>query len=166
VAALAGAHVPLVPAEDGSPVLGLLGLTAPAPVTIHRVVSSPHLNVRPDGAGRLLLHAPDLDGMTRLDEARSSELVRRAGSLVPRAAGVRLDAARIAARALPADGRTIAGWAPGMSGLYVLVTHSGVTLAPLLAELARSEIADGRDEPLLRPFRPERFASSGSQRAG
>lgn len=159
VAALADVHVPLVPAEDGSPVFGLLGLTAPVPASVGRVVSSPRLNVRPDGAGRLLLHAPDLDGAARPDEARASELLQRASELVPRARGVRLDTARVGARALPADGRTVAGWARGTAGLYVLVTHSGITLAPLLAELAESEIAGGRDEPALRPFRPDRFAA-------
>jgi D-hydroxyproline dehydrogenase subunit beta len=159
VSALAGVHVPLVPAEDGSPVFGLLGLTAPVPASVSRVVASPRLNVRPDGAGRLLLHALDLDGAARPDEARASELFRRAGELVPRARGVGLDTVRVCARPLPADGRTVAGWARGAAGLYVLVTHSGITLAPLLATLAESEIAGGRDEPALRPFRPERFAA-------
>jgi len=159
VAALAGAHVPLAPADDGSPVFGLLGLTSPVPATIRRVVASPAVNVRPDGAGRLLLHAVDLDGAAQLDPARSAELLRRAGGLVPRAEGAGLDAVRVVARALPADGRTIAGWTPGAGGLYVLVTHSGVTLAPALAELAAAEIAGDRDEPALRAFRPRRFAS-------
>jgi D-hydroxyproline dehydrogenase subunit beta len=159
VAGLAGVHVPLVPAHDGSPVFGLLAVTARVPATIRRVVASPHLNVRPEGAGRLLLHALDLDGGAQVDQARSSELVRRAGRLIPRAEGVRLETAQVVPRALPADGRTVAGWAPGLAGLYVLVTHSGITLAPLLATLAESEIAGGRDEPALRPFRPERFAA-------
>src|SRR5262249_16925980 len=140
------------------PVLGLLGVTAPVPATIRRVVAAPDLNVRPDGAGRLLLHALDLDGAARPDPERSAELVRRAGALVPRARGVRLDSVHVVARPLPADGRTVAGSAPGPEGLYVLVTHSGVTLAPLLAELAGAEIAEGSDEPVLRPFRPDRLA--------
>src|SRR5262249_33542727 len=95
VAALADVHVPLVPAADGSPVYGLLGLTAPVPATVHRVVSSPRLNVRPDGAGRLLLHAVDLDGRPQPDPAGSAELVRRAAALVPRACGARLDAVHV-----------------------------------------------------------------------
>jgi glycine/D-amino acid oxidase-like deaminating enzyme len=34
-----------------------------------------------------------------------------------------------------------------------------VTLAPLLARLGAAEIASGRPEPELEPYRPTRFAS-------
>ncbi|HVC82377.1 MAG TPA: hypothetical protein VNL35_17965 [Chloroflexota bacterium] len=50
------------------------------------------------------------------------------------------------------------GWMPGIAGLYVIVTHSGVTLAPILAELATREV-HGSSEALLAPFRPDRFTA-------
>jgi hypothetical protein len=34
---------------------------------------------------------------------------------------------------MPADGQPIVGWLPGANGLYVAVTHSGVTLGAHLA---------------------------------
>jgi len=54
----------------------------------------------------------------------------------------------------------VVGWA--RDGLYVVATHSGVTLAPALAELVASEVIDGADRAELARFRPGRFGSAGS----
>ncbi len=40
---------------------------------------------------------------------------------------------------------------------YLAVTHSGVTLAPLIGEFAAIEIVDGHTIDLLQPFRLGRF---------
>jgi glycine/D-amino acid oxidase-like deaminating enzyme len=58
---------------------------------------------------------------------------------------------------MPADGRSIVGWLPGAGGLYVAVTHSGVTLAAHLAQLITTELADGTTAAELAPYRPNRF---------
>jgi glycine/D-amino acid oxidase-like deaminating enzyme len=70
-----------------------------------------------------------------------------------------VEAASVGLRPLPVDGLTIAGWVPVVAGLYVIVTHSGVTLAPILAELAAREV-EGALDPALAPFRPERFTAA------
>ena len=44
-----------------------------------------------------------------------------------------------------------------MEGYYVAVTHSGITLSPLLGKLAAAEIITGRPDPALAAFRPARF---------
>jgi glycine/D-amino acid oxidase-like deaminating enzyme len=54
------------------------------------------------------------------------------------------------------------GWIPQADGLYVIVAHAAVTLAPALGELAAAEIVGPRDEPLLDRFRPGRFSSAYS----
>jgi glycine/D-amino acid oxidase-like deaminating enzyme len=41
--------------------------------------------------------------------------------------------------------------------VYVAVMHSGVTLAPGVAELVAAELLDGTEALLLAPFRPNRF---------
>ena len=41
--------------------------------------------------------------------------------------------------------------------LYIALTHSGITLAPLIGEFATMEILDGARIDLLDPFRLERF---------
>jgi glycine/D-amino acid oxidase-like deaminating enzyme len=165
VAARAGVSIPLVPAETGSEAVGLLAAAAPGATRLRRVVSSPQLNLRPDGDGRILLQALDLDGTVRpeaprgIDSPHGAELLRRAGRLLRDFRGAHLESLRVGVRALPVDGRSVVGWAPGVEGLYVVVTHSGITLAPVLGELAAREVGGGADEALLRPFRPSRFAS-------
>ena len=62
---------------------------------------------------------------------------------------------------MPRDGRSIAGPVPGTEGLYVLATHSGVTLAPVLGALLAEEIAVGAPPPMLAGFRPDRFPWGG-----
>ena len=46
---------------------------------------------------------------------------------------------------------------PGAPGAHVVCTHSGVTLAAILARLVAAEIRAGQADPLLAPYRPERF---------
>ncbi|HEY2698596.1 MAG TPA: hypothetical protein VGJ45_24270, partial [Pseudonocardiaceae bacterium] len=68
----------------------------------------------------------------------------------------RIDRVNLGLRSLPADGHTVAG--PDTSGyIYVLATHSGVTLGPLLGRLAAREILGGEPAPELAAFRPARF---------
>jgi hypothetical protein len=53
---------------------------------------------------------------------------------------------RVCVRPMPADGQSIVGWLPGAPGVYVAVTHSGVTLGAHLAALITSELLSA-DEP-------------------
>jgi glycine/D-amino acid oxidase-like deaminating enzyme len=69
---------------------------------------------------------------------------------------------RIGIRSLPADGHTIAGYASPTSRIYCLVTHSGITLAPILGRLVAAELTTDQAQDLLTAFRPTRF--TGPQR--
>ena len=61
---------------------------------------------------------------------------------------------------VPRDGLPAVGAvAPGV---YAIVTHSGVTLGPLLGALAAKGILEGIDLPLLNSYRPDRFAANGT----
>jgi glycine/D-amino acid oxidase-like deaminating enzyme len=60
---------------------------------------------------------------------------------------------------MPADGQSIVGRLPGADGLYVAVTHSGVTLAAHLAELIAGELVSGTAAAELAPYRPDRFTA-------
>jgi glycine/D-amino acid oxidase-like deaminating enzyme len=63
---------------------------------------------------------------------------------------------------MPADGRSIIGPLPGTDGLYVAVTHSGVTLAAHLAGLITAELIGGAAVSELAPYRPGRFLAGAS----
>lgn len=61
-------------------------------------------------------------------------------------------------RVMPRDEFPIVGFAaPKCGNLYVVATHSGVTLAPLIGEFAVIEILDGSRVEMLAPYRSERF---------
>jgi glycine/D-amino acid oxidase-like deaminating enzyme len=59
-------------------------------------------------------------------------------------------------RPLPTDGFPVVGPVPGVPGVTLCVTHSGVSLAPLLGAYMVSEIIQKKVEPMLAPYRPSR----------
>jgi glycine/D-amino acid oxidase-like deaminating enzyme len=124
------------------------------------------LHLRPAANGGLQLGADDTDGMVaegtspeRMREA-AAKLLRRAKALIPGFVGEAcLDDCDLAVgvRAYPQDGKTLAGALPGAEGLYLIATHSGITLAPVLGRLIAETIVDGHVPELLQPFSLERF---------
>ncbi|KAG7350793.1 FAD dependent oxidoreductase [Nitzschia inconspicua] len=63
-----------------------------------------------------------------------------------------------AVRPMPKDGLPVVGFQ--RPGLYVAVTHSGITLGPLLAEMAAAEITESVSLETLESYRPTRFATT------
>jgi D-hydroxyproline dehydrogenase subunit beta len=141
-----------------------------APSLAHRILYPPDdagLHLRPTPDGGLLIGADDTDavvagplGHTMLPEL-SANLLRRAAVAIPDLndyAAMGAADARICVRPVPADGLPIVGALPGVEGVYALVTHSGITLGPLLAHLLAEELVVGHLSPRLAPYRPTRFA--------
>jgi len=81
----------------------------------------------------------------------------RAARVFPSARGVTLVEHRVGVRPMPADRHTIAGRLPGFDNVWMLATHSGITLGPLLGRLIADEIVRGTPSAALAPFRPDRF---------
>jgi glycine/D-amino acid oxidase-like deaminating enzyme len=165
LARLAGgtAPVPLVPWQaPGAQAPGLVVRAGPAsPDGPARMLHAPGISLRPHTAGQVHLEA--LDAAVDL-HTPDAELRRWAGELLGRARQVTrgLDQAavtgyQVCVRPMPADGQSIAGWLPGPRGVYLAVTHSGVTLAAQLAGLITSELVTGTAPDELRPYRPSRF---------
>jgi glycine/D-amino acid oxidase-like deaminating enzyme len=143
---------------------GVLAVTSPPARPLGRVVHAPGIHLRPDAGGGLLLGASDVDELVtelspreRLFEA-ARRLLERAARVFPAAEDVELADARVGVRPMPGDGVTIAGRIPGVRNAWMLATHSGVTLGPLLGRLIADEIVGGASSPTLAPFRPDRFA--------
>ena len=157
IGASAGLGIPLAPNRS------LLAITPPALTRLQRVVHAPGCQFRPDGGGRVIIQADDVDEIVTagsVSEPRAdlaADLVRRATALLPGLEGVAPETARIGVRAMPADGRSIVGPQGGVSGYYLVVTHSGVTMAPFLGTVAADELLLGRPDSRLAPFRPDRF---------
>lgn len=159
VAALAGAQVPL------APTCGLLAVTGPVARAVDRVVHAPGVHFRPEPSGRLLLQASDTDDTVTADTAADpslpgcAELLRRVRRFLPALAQTEIAEARVGVRPMPADGFPIIGPVAQRAGLYLAVTHSGVTLSALLGEIVAHELATGAPDERLAPFRPGRCVS-------
>ena len=171
------AAVPLIPwAGPGATAPGLVVQAGPAaPAGLTRMVHAPGVHLRPHDGGLVHLEAPDAAVDLHTSEA---ELRRWAGELLDRARRVTggLDDAtvtgyRVCVRPMPADGQSIVGWLPDARGVYVAVTHSGVTLGAHLAALIASELLSAAEPGAaagaeLAPYRPGRFAGRGVPAAG
>ncbi|MCG9128118.1 FAD-binding oxidoreductase [Candidatus Poribacteria bacterium] len=60
-------------------------------------------------------------------------------------------------RPMPIDGYPVIGFTKSVSNLYITLMHSGVTLAPIISEMATIEIVDGINVEWFVPYRPNRF---------
>ncbi|MFE7762504.1 NAD(P)/FAD-dependent oxidoreductase [Streptomyces sp. NPDC057438] len=164
LAARAGIDVPMVTdTARGAQTVGLLGYAREPRLDLRCVIHSPGLNLRPAAGGQTVLQALDLNAAVDPRDPPSADgdlakaLVRRFRTVLPDPARtVRVDL-RVGIRSLPADGHTIAGYASARSRVYCLVSHSGVTLAPVLGRLAAAEITTDLAQDLLGAFRPTRF---------
>ncbi len=136
-------------------------VTSPGPV---RLVHTPEICLRPHSGGLVHLESPDaaVDLHTPEPELRcwATELLRRAQSTVQGLDDARVVEYQVCLRPMPADGQSIAGRFPGANGLYVVVTHSGVTLAAHLSQLIAAELTTGTAPAELTPYRPDRFLTS------
>ncbi|SDS75744.1 Glycine/D-amino acid oxidase [Paenibacillaceae bacterium GAS479] len=68
-----------------------------------------------------------------------------------------LESITVGMRPMPEDGYPIVGFQNHIKGLYLAVMHSAITLAPLIARLAASEIIDRESRSELDPCRISRF---------
>lgn len=159
-----GVRVPLVAADvAGSPALGLLVRTTAVAASLERVVHAGPVGLRPDGGGALLLHSTDTDRSLgpdtpeQADHPLAMQVLEQATRVLPALGEAGIESVRLGRRVLPEDGHSIAGWASGVQGLYVVATHSGVTMAPALGELVAGEVVHDRVAEELEPFRPGRF---------
>ncbi len=152
----AGLHLPL------APTVGLLGFTPPVAARVGRIIRSPGIHARPDGAGRLVCidpveEVPPFDPHPSASLPQGAELMRRLRRLLPVVGDVQVEALRMAIRPIPADSYSAVGPIPRVDGYYVAITHSAVTMSPFLGAMVADEIVHGRQCALLADFRPARF---------
>lgn len=148
-----------------SPWIGLTMISKPVAARLHTVVHDGGLTtLRPDGAGRVMIHNNDFDGMVdpQKPEDPTPELqfalLERAAQVLPQLRGTEIETARVTVRPVPGgDHNSAVGPIEGLKGLYFVVTHSGINLAPLLGRLASTEILTGFQDPRLSNFRPDRL---------
>ncbi|MGH7883000.1 MAG: NAD(P)/FAD-dependent oxidoreductase, partial [Candidatus Dormibacteraceae bacterium] len=156
--------VPLTPVDlPGSTAPCLIAYTTPVRDGLTRLICGPGFSARPDENGRVFLEIDDLDEPINLTPdadqlaAYARILFQRARTILPSLAEATIAEHRLCILPLPSDGYPIIGRPPAIEGCYVIVTHSGVTLAAHLATLAATEILTQIDHPTLAPYRLQRF---------
>ncbi|MEU1200029.1 FAD-dependent oxidoreductase [Streptomyces sp. NPDC005813] len=131
-----------------------------AQVPVHRAMHAPHIEIRPDGDASMVLHSREIDALIDTGE-ESAELARllheSARRVIPELGNSRIAQTRVAHRPIPADGFPSVGEVPSVPGYYEAVSHSGITLGPVIGRLLASEILTGKRDEMLADFRPERF---------
>jgi glycine/D-amino acid oxidase-like deaminating enzyme len=123
-----------------------------------RIRSADGLQLRPDGPGVLAAQSLTIEQHLRecgepasagtVWPALRAELAAALGRTVPEDALLRIDEAD---RPRSADGLPVVGWIA--DGVYALLAHSGMTLAPLLADLVARDLSGDADHRLA-PYRP------------
>jgi glycine/D-amino acid oxidase-like deaminating enzyme len=154
LAQLTGVKVPLKDAP------GVLVHLTPQPPLLDRIVQAPGVHFKQRLDGRIVMGGQIVAGAGTAEThaADSGEIFRQAVRFLPGLAGAAIEQVTLGFRVMPADEYPIIGFAEQCPNLYVTATHSGVTLAPVIGELAAFEILDGIPQPLLGPYRPSRFA--------
>lgn len=162
LAAGAGSHALAASIGVSAPinlVSGTLAHTEPMPRVLSRVLNGPGGSIKQDPDGRFVTgldYRPGADG-DDVSQEYGEQLLRTAAGVVPAINGARLDRMTIGYVPIPSDMQPIAGFSAVASNLYLLVTMSGITMAPLLGRLAAREILEGPVE-MLTGYRPARFA--------
>jgi len=94
-----------------------------------------------------------------LRDEHGKRILTKIGRFLPGARKVPLERLTLGFRPMPSDELPVMGALPTLPEIHVAVTHSGVTLAPVVGRLTAVEVLQGSRVDLFAPYRPERFAS-------
>lgn len=136
---------------------GLLSHSKPAPRLLNGLVMSPGLHIRQTAEGRIVAGTDFAGADPEGDaEALAADLQAKVEAMVQGAEGLGLDFFTIGFRPTPEDGFAAIGRPHKKNGVYLVVTHSGVTLAAALGLFAAQELLTGTRDALLATFSPDR----------
>ena len=117
-----------------------------------------HLHLRQLSDGSLRIGQGTQEGLNRDDSQQHADaLLARARTYLPAIGEAQAIPTPVGYRPMPLDGFPVLGFTEAVQNLYVALMHSGVTLAPLVGEMATLEIVDGVRVDWFAPYRPERF---------
>lgn len=153
IAATAGLKLPI----ETPP--GLIVHSRPYEKLLNGLVIGDRLHMRQTAEGRIIAGSDFGGADPGMDAAATGrELFAAMKSMLRDADRLELDFHSVGYRPTPVDSFPIIGRAEGLSGLYVAVMHSGITLAPAVGLFAAREILDDARDPLLEPYGLTRFA--------
>lgn len=94
-------------------------------------------------------------------EMHGKRILSKFARYMPGLARAEVDFVTLGFRPMPSDGFPVVGPIPGVPGVSLCVTHSGVTLAALLGDYMANELIAGQEEQMLKPYRPTRLLRAG-----
>ncbi len=164
LASLVDVHIP----QQRSP--GIVIKTTPCTQVLHSVavIHAPaadenhqHLHLRQLADRTLRIGQGTQEGINR-DESQehADALLDQAKAYLPAIADAKAIPTAVGYRPMPLDGFPILGFTKAVPNLYIALMHSGVTLAPLVGEMATLEIVDGARVDWFSPYRLERFGKT------
>ena len=164
LASLTRVHIP----QQRSP--GIVIKTTPCAEVLHNVamIHAPskdekhqHLHLRQLSDGSLRIGQGTQEGINRdASQQHADALLDRARAYLPVIADAKAIPTPVGYRPMPLDGFPVLGFTEAVPNLYVALMHSGVTLAPLVGEMATLEIADDVRVDWFASYRPGRFGAS------
>lgn len=152
---------------------GVIATTKPMAPCINRIIAAPGIHMHQRDDGRLVIgeqegapqneaHALRLEGRPNdfpeqvIAEQHATRMLEVAKRFAPCTSGAEIESVHIGWRPLPLDGHPVLGASPARPDVYLAVMHSGVTLAPVVGQLAAHELTEDVVVERLQDFRPGR----------
>lgn len=156
---------------------GLIAVTEPMPKLIDHIIVAPgvHIHQRSDGRivmgeqggapdthnDRLRSRPNDFPGMS-FAEMHGEMVLDQAINFLPALNDAVIEDVYIGWRPLPLDGHPVLGFVPNKPNTSIAITHSGVTLAPIIGQLTADMIVSGTAPSVFDNYSSDRnFESSG-----
>ncbi len=153
---------------------GVIAITKPMPPLLNRIVVAPGVHMHQRLDGRIVLgeqegapqndahavrleHRPITFPTREISQQHFDRILAVAERFVPKIKGAELENVHIGWRPLPLDGHPVLGFSPNRPDVYLAVMHSGVSLAPVIGQLAAQEITTGTQIEQLANYRPGRI---------
>lgn len=144
----------------------LLVRTPPHDRRLNGLVMSPEMQLRQTPEGRFVaaLEPPDQTSDPKGTQA-AAFAIDRVKRMLASTSGLAMDSHILGLRPIPEDGFPAVGRAPGVAGLYVAATHSGITLASAIGRFIADEILIGEGNDLVKPYGIDRFSRTELDRS-
>ncbi|WP_342363743.1 FAD-binding oxidoreductase [Terrarubrum flagellatum] len=170
-----GAAIPKFAAQVGHVIpdatpIALLARSKPFDHQLKAVLNTPNVAMRPTPDGAIVFDSAwseqqtsrAKDGGFRIEPSTLERLVAEASKVLAGNPKIELAGYGIGFKPVPKDGEPVLGALDGIPGYFVAFTHSGATVGLISGELLAREIIVGELSPLLKNFRPGRFAQTRS----
>jgi glycine/D-amino acid oxidase-like deaminating enzyme len=152
---------------------GIIVVTEPIEPLLNNIIVAPGVHIHQRLDGRVVLgeqagppntsaHSARLQNRPNeypgeaLAQQHANSILDNAIKYVPQLSNAQVENVYIGWRPLPLDGHPVLGFSTEVPYVYIAVTHSGVTLAPILGRMVSQELIGNKSIDALSRYRPSR----------